>query len=145
MPLQSRIGDLSYGHWIGIFYFPPTPLVTGSPDSYSCCIAKCRVSDVAKPHFSHIFGVVPFPWFIHTPVAATGATETFVNMLPAFCVGDYYSCGDMQAQGCGMVLVADPPGEVYTNYAASGPTNTVVRVSADAPPPPDAPMVFYSI
>ena len=104
---QARIGDFSTGHWEGIFYYPPTPLITGSPDTFSCCINASRVTDVAKPHYGWMFGVVPFPLMIHQPVAATGAPCTFINFLPAFRVGDSYDCGDIQAEGCPVHLVDD--------------------------------------
>ena len=105
---QARIGDFSMGHWIGPFYFPPVPLVTGSPDDTSCCIPSCRVTDIASPHFGWLFGIVPIPPFIHTPVASSGSKSVFIDpMLEAFRVGDNYACGDIQAQGCHEKLVGD--------------------------------------
>lgn len=100
MAYQSRIGDYSNGHWVGIFYFPPTPLVTGSPDTFSCCISACRVTDKAKKHFAWIYGVIPLPAYYHNPEASTGAPCAYINCLDAFRVGDKYDCGDKQAQGC---------------------------------------------
>jgi len=108
MPPQARIGDMSMGHWIGIFYFPPTPLIQGSHDTTSCCIPASRVGDQAATHFAFIFGVVPFPVFQHAArKAATGAPCRFINNLPAFRVGDVYDCGDTQAMGCVLDLVGN--------------------------------------
>ena len=102
MPRQARVGDMSKGHWktvLGIpYYFPPTPLVTGTSDTMSSGKPCCRVSDQAKPHVGHILGV-PVPWIKHTPKALTGSSSTKINGLPAFRVGDRYDCGDTQAQG----------------------------------------------
>lgn len=97
---QARIGDMSMGHWVGPFYFPPVPLVTGSPDTFSCCIPASRVFDIAAPHFGWLYGIIPIPTFIHTPEAKTGSTQKFINFLPAFRVADLYYCGDIQAIGC---------------------------------------------
>jgi len=97
---QARIGDISQGHWIGIFYFPPTPLIEGSPDTLSCCLPASRVGDAAYPHFAFIFGVIPFPFFIHSLKAVTGDPTVFINYKNAFRVGDMYDCGDVQALGC---------------------------------------------
>jgi uncharacterized Zn-binding protein involved in type VI secretion len=102
---QSRIGDMSMGHWISIFYFPPTPLIEGSPDTFACCIAASRVGDAANRHFAWVFGFVPLPAYYHEPKASTGSTTKFINNKPAFRVMDRYSCGDSQAQGCERVMV----------------------------------------
>lgn len=104
---QARIGDMSLGHWIGIFYFPPCTLIEGSPDTFSCCINASRVGDAATTHMAYIGGVVPFPMFTHDPVAATGAPCKFINDIPAFRVDDMYDCGDTQAQGCEEEMVCD--------------------------------------
>lgn len=104
---QARIGDFSFGHWIGPFYFPPTPLITGSPDTFSCCIPASRVTDMAAPHFAWFLGIVPIPAYIHNPMAITGAPCKFINYLPAFRVLDMYDCGDFQAMGCPEHLVGD--------------------------------------
>ena len=104
---QARIGDYSEGHWIGIFYFPPVPLTTGSPDTFSCGISASRVTDKAKMHFAWIFGVVPFPFMYHNPEASVGAPTTFINDLASFRVGDSYDCGDTQAEGCPEHMVGD--------------------------------------
>lgn len=106
-PPQSRIGDLSMGHWIGTFYFPPTPLIEGSPDTFSCCINASRVGDKAAPHIGFLFGVVPIPAVIHdsSHVASTGDDEKLINDKEAFRVGDKYQCGDIQAVGCPLELV----------------------------------------
>jgi len=104
---QARIGDMSMGHWIGIFYFPPTPLVEGSPVTFSCCIPASRVGDAAAEHFGWIFGIIPIPANKHTPTASTGAPCNFINFLPAFRVADNYACGDTQAVGCPEHLVDD--------------------------------------
>jgi len=105
MKPQARIGDSSMGHWIGIFYFPPVKLKTGSPNDTSCCIPSCRVTDIAESHYAWIFGIVPLPPFTHDPVASTGSTTVLINNLPAFRVGDNYHCGDIQATGCIKKLV----------------------------------------
>jgi len=105
---QARLGDMSMGHWVFAFkpmYFPPVPLVTASPDTMSCCIPACRVTDAAMPHFAFIYGFVPVPWIIHTPIAVSGSSECFINHLPAFRVGDSYGCGDIQAVGCPQNIV----------------------------------------
>ena len=102
---QARIGDYSVGYWIGPFYFPPVPLITGSPDTLSCCIPACRVTDEAEPHFGYLFGIIPIPAFIHTPVACDGSHECFIDCLPAFRVTDPYCCGDTQAEGCAEHIV----------------------------------------
>ena len=104
---QARVGDYSMGHWIGIFYFPPTNLIEGSKDTISCFIPACRVGDRANVHIAWILGIVPLPPFNHQPTAIEGAPCTFINGLPAFRVGDGYSCGDKQAQGCVTHLVGD--------------------------------------
>jgi len=104
---QARIGDMSMGHWVGPFYFPPTPLIEGSPDTFSCCIPASRVTDAAAPHIGWLFGVIPIPAVIHYPKAATGAPCTFINELAAFRVEDEYDCGDIQAEGCPEHLVGE--------------------------------------
>lgn len=104
---QSRIGDKSLGHWVSIFYFPPTPLVTGSDDTMSCCIPACRVTDTATTHYAWIYGVVPLPAYTHTPEASVGAPTTFIDYLAAFRVLDTYDCGDTQAEGCTEHFVGD--------------------------------------
>jgi uncharacterized Zn-binding protein involved in type VI secretion len=96
---QARVGDISMGHWIGPFFFPPVPLVTGSPRTRSDGLPCCRVSDQAAPHFGLLFGVVPVPATLHTPIAMTGATRTTIDGMPAFRVGDLYTCGDIHAIG----------------------------------------------
>ncbi len=58
---QARVGDLSQGHWIGIFYFPPTALNAGASSSFSSGPAMSRVGDTADTHFAFIYGIVPFP------------------------------------------------------------------------------------
>lgn len=103
---QARVGDNSVGHWVGIFYFPPTPLIEGSPDTFSCCISASRVGDKAKMHFAFIFGAVPFPMFKHDGrKASTGSTTKFINNKQAFRVADMYDCGDRHAQGCELEIV----------------------------------------
>jgi len=104
---QARIGDMSMGHWVGVFYFPPTPLIEGSPDTFSCCIPASRVGDAGAMHFAFMFGVVPFPAFQHKKKASTGAPCNFINNKAAFRVGDMYDCGDQQAVGCPEHLVND--------------------------------------
>jgi len=99
MPPQARLGDRSMGHWIGPFYFPPTPLIDASEDDTTDCIASCRVGDSAKPHFGWLFGVIPIPAVIHTPTASSGSPTECINCLPSFRVGDSYSCGDKQGEG----------------------------------------------
>lgn len=97
---QSRIGDYSRGHWVGIFYFPPKPITQGSPDTFSGGINAARVLDAAEDHFSFIGGMIPFPMFIHAGrQCLTGAVNTFINGRKAFRVGDMYNCGDVQDQG----------------------------------------------
>ena len=107
MKMQARIGDMSSGHWIGAFYFPPVPLTEGSPDTFACGLPASRVGDSAAPHIAFIGGVVPFPPFKHTPKALTGSATTFINGRPAFRAGDKYDCGDIQLGGCPQVLVGD--------------------------------------
>jgi len=108
---QSRLGDYSLGHWIGIFYFPPTELIEASPDTTSCCIRASRVGDQARMHFAYIFGVVPFPFFQHNGrKASTGAPCKYINEKQAFRVQDQYDCGDTQAEGCELELVGDSCG-----------------------------------
>lgn len=108
---QARVGDLSAGHWVGIFYFPPTALIEGSPDTFSCCKSASRVGDKAAMHFAYIYGVVPFPAFKHDGrKAATGASCKYINYKKAFRVGDVYDCGDTQAQGCDQDIVCDECG-----------------------------------
>ena len=97
---QARIGDVSTGHWIGPLYFPPTPLIEGSPDTFSCCINSSRVGDKAAVHIGFLFGIIPIPGSAHQPIASTGDPVVLINFRPAFRVGDSYSCGDIQAVGC---------------------------------------------
>ena len=104
---QSRIGDMSLGHWVGIFYFPPTPLIEGSPDTFSCCIPASRVGDKAATHMAFIYGIIPLPAYTHDPEASTGAPCKFINHKAAFRVADSYDCGDTQAVGCPLELVDD--------------------------------------
>ncbi len=104
---QSRIGDLSSGHWVGPYWFPPTPLVTGSVDTFSCYKQSCRITDVAEPHFAWLFGVIPLPFVIHVPTAVSGSTTKLINHLSAFRMGDDYDCGDTQLEGCILELVGD--------------------------------------
>ena len=97
---QARVGDLSKGHWIGIFYFPPTPLNKGAGSAFSSGPAMSRVGDTADTHFAFIYGIVPFPLVKHSGrKAATGAPTTLEEGPAAFRVGDYYDCGDCQAIG----------------------------------------------
>lgn len=107
MKPQARIGDLSCGHWIGMFYFPPVPLLQGSLDTFVCGLPASRVGDKAQLHIAFIGGVVPFPRFKHTPMALTGSMTTLINGRPAFRIGDKYDCGDIQCMGCPMDLVGD--------------------------------------
>lgn len=100
MVCQARLGDMSCGHWIGVFYFWPVPLIEASPDTLSCWVRASRVGDKASDHIGWLFGVVPIPGTKHTPTASTGANETLINWKPAFRIGDSYSCGDTQCQGC---------------------------------------------
>ena len=107
---QARIGDSSMGHWVGIFYFPPTVLTEGSNDTFSCCIPASRVGDKAAEHMAFIFGIVPLPSYTHEPEASTGAPCKYINNKQAFRVGDSYDCGDTQAKGCVLHLVGDTCG-----------------------------------
>ena len=105
---QARIGDYSMGHWVDIFYFPPTPLKTGSPDTFSCgFLPTSRVTDTAEKHFAWIFGLIPLPSYYHNPEASVGAPTTFINLLQAFRTDDKYDCGDTQAEGCPTHIVGD--------------------------------------
>jgi len=105
MPFQARLGDYSMGHWIGIFYFPPKPLIEASNDTFACFKRASRVGDKAEEHFAWIYGIIPFPFFKHQPVAATGDPIVYINSKQAFRIMDSYSCGDIQAQGCDLVEV----------------------------------------
>ena len=89
---QARVGDLSTGHWVGIYYFPPTPLIQGSPDTISCGSPASRVGDRGMMHFAFIYGIVPFPAFQHAKSASTGSSTTFINGKKAFRVGEMYNC-----------------------------------------------------
>lgn len=102
---QARIGDYSMGHWVGVFYFPPTPLTEGSPDTTACCIKASRVGDAAARHIGWLYGFIPIPAYYHEPKAVSGSTTKFINYKQAFRVTDRYSCGDTQAQGCNEVIV----------------------------------------
>ena len=105
---QARLGDNSLGHWVGTYYFPPTPLIEASPDTFSCCIPASRVDDQAGMHYAYIMGVVPFPFFKHDGrKASTGSSTKFINGKKAFRVADNYDCGDTQAEGCELELVGD--------------------------------------
>jgi hypothetical protein len=105
---QARLGDKSRGHWVYIFYFPPTKLKEASDDTYSCCIRASRVGDAANAHFGFIFGLIPLPAYRHNkPKASTGSNTKFINNKKAFRVRDNYDCGDTQAQGCETELVGD--------------------------------------
>jgi len=97
---QARIGDKTLGHWVGIFYYPPTALIEGSPDTFSCCLPASRVGDAAAEHFAWILGIVPLPALKHKPTAAIGDPVVLINYRQAFRVGDTYDCGDTQAEGC---------------------------------------------
>lgn len=107
MKPQARVGDLSCGHMIGMFYFPPVPLTEGSSDTFVGGLPACRIGDSALMHYAMIGGVVPFPWFKHTAKALTGSMTTLIDGKPAFRVGDSYDCGDIQCQGYTQTLGGD--------------------------------------
>ncbi len=97
--LKSRITDMTMGHWIGPFYFPPTFLITGSLNEMTGFLPSAKMLDIAFPHMGFFLGIVPIPPLMHTPIALIGAKTKFINGLPSFRMLDFYHCGDIQLTG----------------------------------------------
>jgi len=94
MPPASRITDIDTGHAC----FPPTPVITGSPNVITCSMPQARLSDSLVPH-----GCPPAP--PHPKIIAGGSSTVITNSLPSARIGDSIACGGVLVTGCPTVIM----------------------------------------
>ena len=96
MPAIVRKGDTASGHGC----FPPSDIISASPDVEIDGIPATRVSDAVAAH-----GCTDCP--PHGRAIAAGSSTVFINGLPAARVGDAIDCGGSIIIGSGTVSLDD--------------------------------------
>lgn len=92
----ARLGDTAGGHGC----FPPTPIISASPNVFTNGIPAARVSDPAAAHGCSSCSP-------HSRAIASGSSSVFINGLPAARLGDTISCGGVTISASGNVLIGD--------------------------------------
>lgn len=93
MPPQSRKSDIN----IPEPGYPPTPIITGSPDTFTNSLAAARVGDLTPVH---CLGTS-----CHGSAVSSGSSTVFINSAAAARVGDDIGCGQIIAAGSANVIV----------------------------------------
>ena len=96
MPAGSRKGDIATGHGC----FPPTTIVSASPDVEFDGIPVARIGDSLVPH-----GCGNCP--PHGRSISAGSGTVFVNGIGVARIGDSIGCGGSVAAGSGTVFIDD--------------------------------------
>ena len=91
MPPISRLGDIGLGHCA----FPPTPIASGSGNTFVNSLPVGRISDPLVPHGA------PCPSPPHPRSILLGSTSVFVNSLGVARIGDAVDCGGLIYMGSG--------------------------------------------
>ena len=86
----SRLTDITSGPCADPTSWP-TPVCTGSGDSFTNGLPQARVTDMAVPH-----GIS-----VHPPVIVVGASTYFVNGLPQARVTSLSACASIMLTGSG--------------------------------------------
>ncbi|MDW6004548.1 type VI secretion system PAAR protein [Vibrio mangrovi] len=107
----AKLGDLGTAH----DGFPPTPIITGSPDVFIDSMPAARVSDQLTMHSKPMNP--PHPRKI-----TEGVSTVLVNGLPIAINGSSINCGGVVV-GTGSVIVG--------TCSSSSPTKEIVSASYD--------------
>jgi len=94
----GRLGDIGSEH----NGFPPTPIISGSPDVTINGKPAARVGDSLAPHSKPKNGT-------HGRSIAAGSSSVTINGRPAGRVGDAISCGGVISNGSANVTIGDAP------------------------------------
>ena len=92
----ARLGDIGSAHGC----FPPTPIISGSPDIVINNRPAARVGDPLAPH-----GCAVCP--PHPRSISAGSSTVIFNNKPASRVGDAIGCGGSVSTGSGDVIIGD--------------------------------------
>ena len=95
-PKAARLGDLGEGHGC----FPPTPILSGSPDVIINGRPAARPGD---PLLLHACPNCP----PHPRSISAGSGNVIINGKPAARVGDAIGCGGSLSSGSGDVLIGE--------------------------------------
>lgn len=101
MPKAARLTDAGSGHEC----FPPSPVISGSPDVTINGLPAARVGDSLAPHACSCgegHGT-------HSRTIAAGSSSVLINGKPAARTGDGISCGGVIISGSGDVIIGDTP------------------------------------
>ena len=132
----GRVGDIGSGHGA----YPPTPVVSGSPNVFTNNRPAARKGDSVLLHAAP--KKPP-----HGRSIAAGSGTVFINGKPAARVGDGISCGGSVSTGSGNVAIGDSPQfkKPYTLPPVTMPWDKDDRIGnttqAPANKPLDAPVV----
>ncbi len=94
----ARLGDIGSDH----NGFPPTPIISGSPDVIINGKPAARVGDALAPHSKPKHPP-------HGRTIASGANSVLINGKPAANIGSAISCGGSVIIGSADVIVGDSP------------------------------------
>jgi uncharacterized Zn-binding protein involved in type VI secretion len=127
-PKAARLGDIGSGHGC----FPPTPIVSASPDVFTNHRPAARLGDPLVPH-----GCGNCP--PHGRSIGAGSANVFINNKKAARVGDSIGCGGSVSAGSGDVFIGEtgvkgPEQACLKAAKASGAA--FAQVSPVQPPPP---------
>lgn len=122
----ARLLDVDTGHGC----FPPSPVISASPDVFINYRPAARLGDPLAPHACP--NSPP-----HGRNLSAGSATVFINGQPASRIGDAIGCGGSMASGSGDVFIGDigtkSPG--YTCLKAAKGLGSAFISPAQLPPP----------